>query len=368
MASRGKGEFCPEKDERCGESAPAEGRFSSYVGICKTTPLLLETNAKSSQTLAKKALPKPGAFRSPHRPARHSRPVRPGAPFSFPAVPAARRPRAHGPGRRGTARRQRPRGAARSSERRETRFATTFSEKRHASASRPSSPPSEGDRPRAPRTAPHVRALRRQTRHRGPRRPAADGLLPCGPQPPPCRCAPPAAAPRGDLLPRSLESVLRSGSAMPGRSAGGRPPARRELPHGGVPPRARLPPRRRRAHTWHSCAGREAAPQCACPRRPIAAPRRGPVPRRPGRRDRLGSEARRAPRRRARCRPDSRRSAEEPGIAGRGERCPGSGENGLRAPRAIADFVPRQIRREGLPRAAVDAPSPGVLKRKLGEP
>lgn len=179
-----------------------------------------------------------------------------------------------------------PRSGARSAEK---LASVPFS--RRSAAPAPRAPPLPLPRGPTPRPTPHVGALRRQTRPPAPR---ADGLLPCGPQPPPCRCAPPAAAPRGDLLPRSLESVLRSGSAMPGRSAGGGPPARRELPHGGVPPRARLPPRRRRAHTWHSCAGREAAPQCACPRRPIAAPRRGPVPRRPGRWDRLGSSSRRA--------------------------------------------------------------------------
>lgn len=138
------------------------------------------------------------------------------------------------------------------------------------------------------------RQVEEQGRPRAGSRSLAAEHLPCGAQTPPWRCPAPAAAPRWDLLPRSLESVLRSGSAMPGaasapRSAGAAPrPAgarspraprrprrqpRPRPPHGAAAARAR--PRLRRAHTWHSWAGWEGARAAHAPLPRPAPPARG---------------------------------------------------------------------------------------------
>lgn len=61
-----------------------------------------------------------------------------------------------------------------------------------------------------------LRAARSGCGSPAPPPPSPASRLPCGAQVPPWRCPPPAA-PRWDLLPRSLERVLRSGSAMPAR-------------------------------------------------------------------------------------------------------------------------------------------------------
>lgn len=146
------------------------------------------------------------------------------------------------------------------------------------------------------------RQVEEQGRPRAGSRSLAAEHLPCGAQTPPWRCPAPAAAPRWDLLPRSLESVLRSGSAMPGaasapRSAGAAPrPAgarspraprrprrqpRPRPPHGAAAARAR--PRLRRAHTWHSWAGWEGARAAHAPLPRPAPPRpRGVAPGEPG--------------------------------------------------------------------------------------